>query len=95
MKKNLSIAAGLIASAMLMSAASPAMAVDVGVSIAVPGVYIGVPSVYVQPRPVYVQPEREQDWRERNVRAHDWQERQSHEGHDREDHHDDRRGHDE
>src|SRR5258706_15998573 len=63
MKKYLGIAAGLLASAALMMAASPAMAhVDVGINIGVPGfyqapVYVEPRPVYVQPQPVYVQPE--------------------------------------
>src|SRR5882757_6184413 len=62
MKKYLDIAAGLLAGAALIMAASPAMAhVDVGINIGVPGfyqapVYVEPQPVYVQPRPVYVQP---------------------------------------
>lgn len=57
MKKYLTLAAGLIAGAMLTLAAAPAMAhVDVGVNIGVPGIYAPPPPVIVQPRPVYVEP---------------------------------------
>ena len=58
MKKYLTIAAGLMASAALMMAAGPAMAtthLDVGINIGIPGI-IPAP-VYVQPQPVYVQPQ--------------------------------------
>jgi PXPV repeat (3 copies) len=92
MKNSLTIAAGLIASAALMMAASPAMAhVDVGVNIGIPGVfaapvyvvpqpvYVEPQPVYVQPRPVYIEREREREWHER---------------HYHEDRHDERRGHD-
>jgi hypothetical protein len=95
MKKNLAIAAGLIASAVLMTAASPAMAARVDVNIGLPGVYVAPAPVYVEARPVYVQPEREGEWRERHAHAREWRDRQ-----DRHDHHDDHhdrgehRGHD-
>src|SRR5436190_1988086 len=57
MKKVLTVAAGLIASATLMLAAAPAMArVDVDLNIGLPGVYVAPAPVYYQPRPVYVQP---------------------------------------
>lgn len=106
MKKYLTIAAGLIASATLVLAAAPAMAghVDVDVNIGLPGlyqapvyvqprpvyvqpeaVYVQQEPVYVQPRPVYIQQVREHDWRERQLRARQWQERHRHE-----DRHDDR-----
>jgi hypothetical protein len=58
MKKYLTIAAGLMASAALMMAAGPAMAathVDVGINIGIPGIFPA--PVYVQPQPVYVQPQ--------------------------------------
>lgn len=105
MNKNTSIAAGLIASAMLMMAASPAMArVDVGINIGIPGLYIAPEPVYVQPppvyvqsRPVYIEQDRESEWRERNMRAHEWRERQWQESHyrdgNRDDHHDSEDGH--
>lgn len=62
MKRYLTIAAGLIASATLMMVATPAMAhVDVDFNIGVPGIfppdYEQPRSVYVEPEPVYVQPE--------------------------------------
>jgi hypothetical protein len=65
MKKFLTIAAGLIAGATFLFAATPAVAAGIDVNVIVPG-------VYVQPRPVYVQPQYEQDWRERQVRAVEW-----------------------
>jgi PXPV repeat-containing protein len=58
MKKYLTIAAGLMASAALMMAAGPAMAathVDVGINIGIPCTFPA--PVYVQPQPVYVQPQ--------------------------------------
>ena len=91
MKKYLTVAAGIMAGATLMMLTTPAMAggVDVGVNIGLPGVYVQPRPVYVQPeavyvqtRPVYIQPEREQDWRERRLRARQWQEER---GHDRRD----------
>lgn len=104
MKKYLTIAAGLIASTALMMAASPALAhVDVDVNIGLPGVVVAPEPVYVQPRPVYVEPrpvyipeEREHDWRERHLRARQWQEQQWHERHDEHRGHDngEHRGHD-
>lgn len=94
MKKYISIGAGLIASTALMMAATPAVAhVDVGVNIGLPGVYIAPAPVYVEPRPVYIREEREQDWRERHGRAHQWQERQWQERHDHEDNRGEHRGH--
>ncbi|KAF3996815.1 PXPV repeat protein [Glaciimonas immobilis] len=57
MKKIISIAAGLLASAALLMAASPAMAhVDVGVNIGLPGIFVAPEPVYVQPEPVYIAP---------------------------------------
>lgn len=58
MNKTMSVSAGILAAAVLMFSAAPAMArVDVGVNIGVPGpVYYAPEPVYVQPRPVYVQP---------------------------------------
>ena len=58
MKKALTISASLLAGAVLMLSAAPAMArVDVDLNIGVPGpVYMQPEPVYVQPRPVYVQP---------------------------------------
>ena len=55
MKNHLTIAAGLIASAALMMAATPAIAghVDVGVNIGLPELF--PTPVYVEQRPVYVQ----------------------------------------
>lgn len=64
MKNRFAITTGLIAGALLISAA-PAMArTDVSLNIGVPGVvyaqpapvYVPPPPVYVQPRPIYVQP---------------------------------------
>ena len=85
MKKYLTIAAGLMASAALMMAASPAMAathVDVGVNIGIPGI-LPAP-VYVEPQPVYVQPQPVYIERGRGEDRHD-----RHWGHDRGEH----RGH--
>ncbi len=86
MKKHLTIAAGLIASAALMMVASPAMAhVDVGVNIGIPGffpapvyvepqpVYVQRQPEYIQSRPIYVEGEGGNAWRE-----HEWRERRSH-----------------
>lgn len=58
MNKTMTISAGVLAAAVLMFSAAPAMArVDVGVNIGVPGpVYYAPEPVYVQPQPVYVQP---------------------------------------
>lgn len=58
MNKSMTVSAGILAAAVMMFAATPAMArVDVGVHIGVPGpVYYAPQPVYVQPRPVYVQP---------------------------------------
>ncbi|MDO9419363.1 MAG: hypothetical protein Q7T66_01745 [Herminiimonas sp.] len=58
MNKTMTVSAGILAAAVLMFSAAPAMArVDVGVNIGVPGpVYYAPEPVYVQPRPVYVQP---------------------------------------
>jgi hypothetical protein len=67
MKKYLGMAAGVMAGATLILAASPAMArTDVDINIGIPGVVYAQPApvyvqpqpVYVQPRPVYVQPQR-------------------------------------
>jgi hypothetical protein len=99
-KKYLSVAAGLIASATFMLAAAPAMAggVNVDLSIGLPGlyqapVYVQQAPVYVEPRPVYIQQEREHDWRERQLRARQWRQ-QWQEHHHHEDRHDERRNFD-
>lgn len=89
MKKNLTIAAGLIAGAVLLMGAGPAMAhVDVGINIGIPGViappvYVQPAPAYVQPAPIYVQPgpvyiERapDREWHERRRRAREWREQQ-------------------
>jgi hypothetical protein len=101
MKKYLTIAAGIMAGAVLMTASLPAMAggVDVDVNIGVPGVYrapvyIQPEPVYVQTRPAYIREEREQDWRERQLRARQWQAERGHDRHERDDRQDERRGHD-
>ena len=92
MKNHLTIAAGLIASAALMMAATPAIAghVDVGVNIGLPGflpapvyvepqpVYVQRQPVYIESRPVYIEREREGEWRERRSHARQWQERHEH-----------------
>lgn len=79
MKKYLTVAAALVASATLMLAVAPAVAASVDINIGVPGVYVQPRPVYVQPRPVYVQPRTvyiqpnyEQEWGERRVRAIEW-----------------------
>lgn len=87
MKKYLTIAAGLIASATFMMAAAPAMAggVNVDLNIGLPGLYQA--PAYVQPRPVYVQPEtvyvqqtpvyvQPRPVYIQQEREHDWRERQ-------------------
>lgn len=63
MNKFLSVTAGILATATVLFAATPAMArVDVDLNIGVPvygapaPVYVQPQPVYVQPRPVYVQP---------------------------------------
>ena len=92
MKKYLTIAAGLMASAALMMAAGPAMAathVDVGINIGIPGiipapVYVQPQPVYMQPQLAYVQPQRVYIERGRGQDRHD-----RHWGHDRGEH----RGH--
>ncbi len=58
MNKTMTVSAGILAAAVLMFSATPAMArVDVDLNIGVPGpVYVQPQPVYVQPRPVYVQP---------------------------------------
>jgi hypothetical protein len=95
MKKSLTIAAGLIASAALMMVASPSMAahVDVGVNIGIPGVfpapvyvvpqpvYVQPPPIYVQPPPFYIQMEREREWHERHWQERHWQDRHEHRWH--------------
>jgi hypothetical protein len=79
MKKILGVAAGVMAGAALMLAASPAMArTNVDVNIGIPTVVYARPApVYVQPQPVYVQPRpvyaerhHHREWRERQ-----WHER--------------------
>lgn len=57
MKKYLGISAGILAGALLLSAA-PAMArVDVDVNLGIPApIYVAPSPVYMAPRPVYVQP---------------------------------------
>ena len=64
------IIAGLIASAALVLAATPAIAASVDVNVVMPGAI--VQPVYM-PRPDYVQPRYESDWRERQARALAWQ----------------------
>jgi len=85
MKKLLSLAAGILASATLLLATAPAEAgpvhVDLNFGIPLP-VYVQQGPVYVQPQPYYVQPREvvvygnpgyygyQQPWRE-----HEWHER--------------------
>lgn len=95
MKKYLTFAAGLIASAALMMAAAPAMAggVDVGINIGLPGffpapVYVQPSPVYVQPEPLYVQPEPVYVETPPFYIEHDWQGPRWHEWH----HHEGRHG---
>ena len=56
MNKPMTVLAGILAAAVLMFSATPAMArVDVDLNIGVPGYEYAQPQpVYVQPRPVYV-----------------------------------------
>jgi hypothetical protein len=89
MKRYLTVAAGLLAGAALMMAATPALArVNVDLNIGVPGpvyvtpapVYAPPPPVYVQPRPVYVQPapvyvQPRPVYVERDWRERDWHHR--------------------
>jgi hypothetical protein len=72
MKKYLTIAAGVIASATLMFAAAPVVATNIDVNIGVPAVVVQPQPVYVQPRPVYIRQQYENEWRERQVRAIEW-----------------------
>ena len=59
MKNQLALVAGLFSGALLLMAATPAMAhVDVQVQLGSPGYYVQPAPVYVQPRPVYVEPRR-------------------------------------
>ena len=64
MKNSFTIVAGVIAAAVSILAATPAMAggVDIGINIGIPGiyappVYVEQQSVYVEPQPIYVQPQ--------------------------------------
>jgi hypothetical protein len=89
MNKMMTIAAGLATGAVLLLASLPASAggVDIGVNIGLPGVYqppvyVQQQPVYVQQRPVYVQERYESDWRERQFRAREWQERHRHDDND-------------
>src|ERR1700693_6367337 len=86
MKKHRVIAAGILACAALYLSATPAGAVDVGISVVVPG-------VFVQERPEYVRPEYERDWRGRQERVYEWREEHARDHHDEHDHHDRDHGH--
>lgn len=96
MNKLITASASVIAGAVLTLACLPAMAGGVDINIGVPGysqapVYVEQP-VYVQERPSYVHREYEGDWRERQARAHRWQEEQRGEHRHRDNDHREGRG---
>lgn len=80
MKKYLTVAAGMIASAALMLAAAPGVAASIDINVGIPGVVFQPQPVYVQPRPVYIQPHYENDWRERQLRAVEWRDNPNNHG---------------